>query len=143
MATTHELYDSGFLNLLDGTVQWDEDTITAVILSSDYSKDLSSHSTYGDVSGDEIDDDDYSPVEVTNKDISLSDGNVTYTSDDIDFGSDVSISGQYIVFLQGDPASLSDSDPLISVHDLGEEKSSTNSDFRLNAPSAWFEVSRN
>lgn len=142
---THELYDQGFYDLIGtNNIDWENDTIAAVLLSDSYNKDLSDHTTYSDVSDDEASDSDYSPVEVPNTSTSLSDGDVTFTSDDVVFGEDVSISGRYIVFIKGDPSDLSSDDPLISVHDLEETKSSTNSEFRLNKPSEghWFNVSR-
>ena len=141
MAITHDIYDSGLLGLADGSIDWDDASdVAAVLLDDSYSPDLSVHSTYGDLSG-EIDDADYSPQAVTGRAITLNGGSVDYTSDDVVFGSDVSIGARYIVFVQGDPSNLSSGDPLISVQDFGEMVSSTNAEYRVNMDGYWFRLS--
>lgn len=148
MATTHSIYDNALLGLADGSIRWGEDThIAAVLLTGDYSPDLETHSTYADLKDHEAEDSDYDPVAVEGRDVTLTeDGDdnsvVDYTSDDVVFASQGSMSGRYVAFVQGDPDNLSDSDKLISVHDFGEEVSSTNSEFRLNMQGYWFRLQR-
>lgn len=138
---THNVYESGLLGLADGAIDWDDaPDMAAVLLGPGYTPNLSGHSTYGDLTN-EITDADYDAQAVGNRDIALNNGDVDYTSDDVEFGSDVSIAAQYMVFVQGDPSNLQSTDPLVSVHDFGEEVSSTNSEFRVNMQSYWFRLS--
>lgn len=115
-------------------------------MEDSYTKDLSGDSTYSDISSHEADDSDYSPVSISNKTITLSSSgdDIEYSSDDIVFVNEGTIKGRYIVFVAGDASNLSSSDKLISIHDLGEAKASTDSEFRLNLPSDgyWFRSSK-
>ena len=146
MATIHDPYVNGVLGLADGDIDWaGAANVAAVLLTVDYTPDLSTHSTYSDLTN-EVTDADYSPALVDNRTIDLrnSDLPVDYRSDDIDFGSDVSIEAAYMVFVQGDPENLQAGDRLISVHTLNDDNgaqsvSSTNSEFRINEPdNGWF-----
>ena len=146
MATTHEAYVNGVLGLADGDIDWSgAANVAAVLLTVDYAPDLSTHSTYADLTN-EVTDADYSPVAVTTRAVDLRDGAlpVDYRADDVDFGTNVSIAAAYMAFVQGDPAALDAGDRLISLHTLNDDEgaqtvSSTNSEFRVNEPTnGWF-----
>jgi len=146
MATTHEMYVNGVLGFADGDIDWGGATnVAAVLLTDGYTPDLGSHSTYSDLTN-EVSDADYDPAAVANRSVALRAGDlpVDYRSDDVDFGSDVSIAAAYMVFVQGDPSNLGASDRIISIHTLNDDGgaqmvSSTNSEFRVNEPTnGWF-----
>ena len=140
MATSHDVYRQGLLGLADGDIDWDGATnIAAILLTAAHTPDLTTHSTFGDVSAHHVDDADYDPQAVTTRAVALDNGVVQYTADDVVFGTEVTISAQYMAFVVGDPANLQAGDRLISLHDFGEERSSTNATFRVNAPAnGWF-----
>lgn len=148
MALIHEAYKNGVLGLADGSIQWSNAVnVAAVLLDGTYTKNLDTHSTYGDISASEVTDADYSPVAVTTRTVSLDAGNypVQYNSDQVDFGSSVTIAAYYMVFVMGDPTNLLAGDRIVSIHtfndDAGvaQEVSSTNSDFKVNpSTNGWF-----
>jgi hypothetical protein len=142
MATTHDVYTNGLLALADGTVDWKNDTnIAAVLLKAAYEPNLGTHSTYSNVSANIVDDAGYVNQAVGTRNVELSGSDVDYTSDDVIYGTDVTIAAQYMVFVKGDPADLQAGDRLISLHDFSETKSSTNSTFRVNMDGRWFRLS--
>ena len=141
MAESHGVYVNGFRKMVDGTISWGSDSIAAVLLSADYTPDPVEHETWGDVSTYMVSSPDHSPVLVANRAVSLDSSNrVVFTSSDISWGSDVDIAAHYCVFVRGDPADLTSTDPLISLHDFGSVRESINSDFALLAPSYWFRI---
>ena len=141
MAEEHNVYPEGFRKMLDGTIRWANDQVAAVILGPEYEPDPENHTTWGDVSGFMTSSDDHSPVLVPNRAVSLdSEARVLFTSDDISWGSEVSIEGHYCVFVRGNPDDLSSTDPLISLHDFGTNRESVAADFTLLAPSYWIRI---
>jgi len=144
MATNHELYQDGLLGLADGDIDWNgAANFAAVLLTATYTPDLSTHSTYADLTN-EVTDADYSAQAITARDITLDAGDVQYAGSDVVFGSDVTIEAAYMAFVQGDPEALGATDRLVSLHTLsdGDNVSSTNSEFRVNAPAnGWFRLS--
>lgn len=138
----HSSYDNGKLGLANCSIDWANDAnFAAVLLGDSYTPDLSTHSTYGDLT-DEITDTDYSPVAVANRAVTLEgDGSISYTSDPVSFGTDVSISARYMVFVNGDPSNLQAGDAILSLHDFEEVKSSTNSEFSIQQDGSWFSLS--
>jgi len=133
MANEMVLYDSSYLSLFDGTHVWADITnVAAVLLAAAYTPDTAAHTDYSDVSANEVDDavqTDYAPVAVTGRSVSLTSDEIRYTCSKIDFGSTVSLEGQYIGIIAGDAASLNATDKLLGYIDLGEAKSSTNAEF--------------
>lgn len=111
-------YNSGLLALTNGSVSFESDNVYAVLLGSGYTPNLA-HDTYSDLTN-EVTDEDYDPVPLTNKSVSLSDDTVVYDADDVSFGSEVSIAARYIVFVVGDHAEPSAGDALLWYADLGE-----------------------
>lgn len=141
MAVTHDMYQQALLGIGDGSVDWKGGLVTAILLDDTYTPDLAAHGTLEDVSTHQIEDPDYAPVAVGNRDVVLNAGMVDFTSDDVSFGTEVSIAARYVVFVQGDAANLGSTDRLISVQDLGDMKSSTNSHFRLDMSGGyWFRL---
>ena len=135
-------YNSGKLRSLNGEIAH-TDTIVCVLLADTYTPDAT-HSTYADVSGSEIEDEDYDPQVVSNLAFTESAGTVTLDCDDISFGSDVSIEAKYAVFVRRDGASLAEGDFLLGYVDLntsGGTVSSTNSTFSVNTPNGVYEAS--
>ena len=150
MALVHEVYKNGVLGLANGDIEWENATsMAAVLLDGTYTKNLDTHSTYGDISSAEIDDEDYAPATVGSRTVSLNAGEypVQYDSDQVDFGADVSIAAYYMVFVQGDPTNLAAGDRIVSIHTFNDdggaqEVSSTNSDFKVNpSVNGWFGLS--
>lgn len=139
MAVTHSVYEQGHLGMMDGSIDWDGATnIAAVLLTGTYTPDLNTHSTYADLTN-EVADSDYSPVAITARSISNDAGIIRFRGSNADFGTNVSITAQYMVFIQGDPTALTSTDRIISLHDFGQSESSVNSDFRIEEPTnGWF-----
>lgn len=131
------LYDSGHLSFFDGTFAFATDTIVCVLLSDTYTP-ASTHSTYADISADEITDADYAVQTVANATVTQSSGTVTVTCDPVSFGSAVTISAQYAVLVRRASTALASTDLLVGYVDLnsgGGMVSSTNSEFTV-SPSA-------
>ena len=135
-----DVYESGALALLNGSVDFVNDTIQARLLNASYTPDAASDETWGDISANEIVDADYSPVNLSNMAISLQSGPlIRYDSDNISFGTDVTISAAIIVImkLQGTVANSE----LLFYADLdtgGGLVSSTNSDYAVSLPTNGF-----
>ena len=137
-------YNNGKLKSLDGGIDADTDTLVMVLLASGYTPDTAAHTTYADISGSEIGDADYSPQVISNAAFSESGGTVTFDSDDVSFGSSVSIEAKYAVVVRRDGASLASGDLLLGYVDLntgGGTVSSTNSTFSVNTPSGYYTAS--
>lgn len=138
----HQVYDNGFLGLLDGDIDWVTGPVTAVLLSSAYTPNISTHSTYADLTN-EITDPDYAPVAIGSRAINLDGANVDYDGGNAEFGDPVTITARYMVFVAGTAGALAGTDRLISLHDIESDASSTNAVWRITAPAAgWFSVSR-
>jgi len=138
-----ELYSSGKLSSLNGALDADTDTLVMVLLADTYTPAVT-HSTYADISADEITDTDYTPQLISAVTFSEASGTVTLDSDDVSFGSNVSITAKYGVIVRRDGASLASADLLLGYVDLdtsGGSVSSTNSEFTVRTPSGIYEAS--
>lgn len=121
-------YNAGLLALLNGSIAFGSDACYAVLLTDSYTP-SAAHDTYSDVSAVECADGDYDQVALTTKTVALNGTAVDFDSDDIDFGSAVTITARYIAILKGTAASPQGTDPLIWYNDFGSNKSSTNAQF--------------
>lgn len=145
-AGSFTFYNSGKLNSLNGSIDADTDTLVMVLLGSGYSPDVAAHTTYADISGSEIGDADYSPQVISGAAFSESAGTVNFDSDDVSFGTSVSITAKYAAVVRRDGASLASGDLLLGYVDLNTDSgtatvSSTNSDFSVNTPSGFYTAS--
>ncbi len=139
-------YNSGKLDIFDGTTDLDTDSVAVILLGSGYTPDVAAHASYSDVSANEIADADYTQQSLPTPAFSESAGTVTFDSGDISFGSNVSIEAKYAVFVKGTATSLVSGDPLIGYVDLDTSGtsatvSSTNSTFSVNTPNNIFTAS--
>ena len=141
MTNKLNLYDSAYLALFDGTMDWDGmANVAAVLCESAYTPDAAAHTSYSHLTNISATAD---KVAVTGRATNLVSGQIRYTADKISFGAEVSISGQYIALVAGDPANLQASDPLIGWIDLGETKTSENAEFSATpAAEGLFRISK-
>lgn len=129
------LYYPAHEDFWKGNIKFETDTIVCVLLGAGYTP-STAHSTYADVSANEIADADYSPQTVSGASVTGSGGVVTVTSNTVDFGSNVSIECKYIVYVKRSGASLAGTDTLVGYADLNTagtsaSVSSTNSEFKV------------
>lgn len=125
-------YDTGYSEIVDGTISWENDDITAVLLDGDYTPDRAAHTTYNDISGSEIEDADYAQVQIAGKAVDVNGTNIRVTHSAISFGSDVTISAKHLAYVAGEAGSLASGGRVIGVVDLnvgGGTLDSTNSDY--------------
>ena len=128
------LYPSLMENLLQGNYGdfTSSDYITVALLDGTGTFD-STHSLWTDVSDSEIADEDYSPVTLTNVTVTEDEGVVLLDSDDINFGTDVTITASHAVFY---------ADGNLIMHlDFEGEQSSENGTFQLEVPNGLIEWS--
>lgn len=140
MAT--KAYNSARLALADGTVEWATDSLYAILVDSGYTFDAA-HTTYSDVSSNEISDADYSPVDVSGASTSIVDtDDVLYDSDNISFGNPVSIdaSGGHMIILVGNEASPQAGDQLLFAREMESPSASTNSEFTVTTPNGVYRI---
>lgn len=130
-AGTFTLYNAGKLNLLDGDIEFDADTIVGVLVTSGYTP-AATHSTYADISANECADGDYAPVVLSSKTVTEGSGTVTVDAADVDYGSAVTITAKYIALVRRAGGSLVSGDLLLGYMDLdtgGGSVSSTTGNF--------------
>lgn len=139
-------YNTGKLNVLNGTVDLDGSTISAVLLGAGYTP-AATHSTYADISASVIADSDYAAQVLANKAVTNTSGTIKFDSDDVSFGTTVTITGKYLVLVHRAGGSLTGTDKLIGYVDLNTTSgsatvSSSNGPFSI-APDAngWFQAS--
>ena len=128
-----QLYDTG-IEVLIGN-DWVNDAFYAILLDVSYTP-SDAHSTYSDVSAAETTDVDYAPVALTGKTKSTVAGEARIDSDDLEFGTNVSISAAYVAVLKGTAAAPVAGDKLLFYGDLDTGSgnvSSTNSVFAARA----------
>lgn len=135
-------YNQGKLEVLDGTIAFGTANLYAILVSSSYTY-SAAHTTYSDVSANEIGDADYSPVDIASATVALSGSDVVYDCEDITFGASVTIdaSSGHLIVLQGDEAAPAAGDRLIFEFALGSGAASTNSEFTINTPNDLMVVS--
>lgn len=131
------LFNQGRLAALNGSIVLGTDAIAVALLTSAYTPDAL-HDTWADVSANECADVDYAQQALATQTITEAAGVVTYDSADVSFGSAVSITAKYAVFIKGTAGALVGTEPLLGYVDLdtgGGSVSSTNSTFSVNTPS--------
>ena len=124
------LYNTAKQYIVDGTVDLDNDTVKAVLLTTDHTP-AATDSTYADLDN-ECADADYSEQTIANPVFTENAGTVKYDADDVTFGTSVSIAARYIVLIHQAGGSLATTDKLIGYMDLddtGYNVRSTNSNF--------------
>ena len=137
------LYNSGKLNTINGTIDFDADTMVMILLGSGYTPDVATHITYADVSASEIADADYAPQVLGTAAVSEETGTVTVDSANVSFGDPVTIEAKYAAVVRRDGASLASGDLLLGYVDLNTDSgtatvSSTNSAFSVNTPNGYY-----
>lgn len=141
MATSaFTFYDSGKLAVLNGSVKLGTDSLVMALATATYTP-SAAHSTWADVSANEVADTDYAEKAITGAAVTIASGTVTFDSDDISFGTAVSITAKYAILVKGTAGSLVAGDAIIGYVDLnsgGGSVSSTNSTFSVNTPSGYF-----
>lgn len=137
------LFNSGKLGLMNRDIDWVNATVVGVLLSASYTPDLA-HDTYSDISGALSGSADYAPVALSNKAITQAGGTVKWDADDVNYGSAVSISAQYIALVVRAGGALAGTDVLIGYMALetAGAVSSVNSNFiaRWNATNGLMTV---
>ena len=123
-------------HLAKADVDCNSDTFKCVLTTSSYTP-AATHSTISDITN-ECADSDYSRQTLASVTVTETGGTVTFDSDDISFGSSVSITAKYAVIFDDTHAS----DALMCYVDLdtgGGSVSSTNSTFQItiNASGIW------
>lgn len=124
------LYNSAKKDIIDGTIDLDNDTVKAVLLTTDHVP-AATDSTYADLDN-ECADADYAAQTLANPVFTESAGTVKYDADDVSYGTTVSIAARYIVLVKQAGGSLASTDKLIGYMDLddtGYNVRSTNSNF--------------
>lgn len=125
-------------------ITWATDTIVAVLVDAAYTPNLT-HSTWNDVVANHSTGTNYAPVVVTGKTSARSGGTILWDCADVDFGSTVTITTKYIVFLKRAAGALATTDQLIGYCDLDNTTtsstvSSTNSVFVVNTTNGLFDI---
>ena len=141
------LYDTGKEALLTDNanqITWATDTIVAVLLGAGYTP-AATHSTWADVSAQHVTGTNYAPVVLTGKTSTRTGGTILWDCDDINFGSNVTVTGKYCDIVKRAGASLASTDQLIGYCDLENATtsatvSSTNSVFQVNTTNGLFDV---
>jgi len=125
-------------HLAKADVDMNGDTFKVLLTTSSYTP-AATHSTVSDITN-EVTDSDYSQQTLANITVNETGGTVTFDSDDISFGSAVSITAKYAVIYDDTHAS----DALMCYVDLDTSSgsasvSSTNSTFQItiNASGIW------
>ena len=136
------LYNSAKLGLFNGDLDLGSDTIAVALLGAGYTP-SAAHSTWADVSTQEITDGDYAEKALTGQSVTGGSGTVTVDSGDVSFGSTVTITAKYVVFVKGTAGSLTGTDKLVGYCDLDNTStsttvSSTSGAFSVNTPSGLF-----
>lgn len=147
-AGAFKLYDQGLLNLQEGDIDYSSGTIVAILVDETYTPNKATHSTYADVSADELaGGGDYAPVVLDGKTITILSGDeVLYDCDNISFGNPVTITGaKYCILVQRAGGSLAAGDLLLGFADLNTDNSSatvstTASVFSVNTPNGLFGI---
>lgn len=139
-----QLHDDALITLFsDATPQWDDaDADFAWALLSDAYTPSDAHTTWGDVSANEISYDDYSQQAVTTRSVDNNSGEAQFDSDPADFGDPVSMQAKYLVLVVGTAGSLASADKVIGTVDLddgGGSVTAANGEFKI-TPNAngWF-----
>lgn len=141
------LYNTGKEALLTDNanqITWASDTIVAVLLGAGYTP-AATHSTWADVSAQHVTGTNYAPVALTNKTSTRSGGTILWDCDDINFGSNVTVTAKYVAIVKRAGGALTGTDQIIGYCDLDNASgtatvSSTNSTFQVNTTNGLFDV---
>lgn len=141
------LYNTGKEALLTDNanqITWASDTIVAVLLGAGYTP-AATHSTWADVSAQHVTGTNYAPVALANKTSTRTAGTILWDCDDINFGSNVTVTAKYVAIVKRVGGSLTGTDQLIGYCDLENASgsatvSSTNSTFQVNTTNGLFDV---
>lgn len=141
------LYNSAFLGLHDRTINWKGTHMAAILCTEDYVPSLA-HATYQDIinDGNEVatgGGHDYEPKAVGTRDIIRNDDQIEWKSAAVEYGANVSISAQYLVLVEGNPADLQSTDKLIGYVDFGSTRTSTTAAFSYTPDGGvWYYTTR-
>lgn len=141
------LYNTGKEALLTDNanqITWATDTIVAVLLGSGYTP-AATHSTWADLSAQHVTGTNYAPVALTGKTSTRTGGTILWDCDDINFGSNVTVTAKYVAIVKRVGGSLTGTDQVIGYCDLDNASgsatvSSTNSTFQVNTTNGLFDV---
>lgn len=141
------LYNSGKEALLSDNanqITWATDTVVAVLLGSGYTPALT-HTTWADMSAQHVTGTNYAPVALANKTSVRTGGTILWDCDDINFGSNVTVTAKYIAIVKRAGGALAGTDQLIGYCDLDNTSgtatvSSTNALFQVSTPNGLFDV---
>lgn len=141
-------YDSALLALTRGRLDdLSARPVAATLLGPGYIPSPVSHSQWSDVAGEERTDADYSQQALSNAVFTLSDGIVTFTSDPVVFGTNVTLLNvRYLVLVAGSPDGLLTTDLLIGFQDLSQGGGTVESRaalFQITPPAGgWFTLAQ-
>jgi hypothetical protein len=132
-------YNSGLLGLVNGSIAFAMDPVYAALLTEAYVPDVE-HVLRSDVIANEVTDTGYAAKALTGKSVELIGIDVVYDSDDILFGTQVTISARWIVFIKGTVSSPTPDDKLIWYADPGLVLASEDAEFILRTPDGLYQV---
>lgn len=133
MAETAKLYNAAFTALANKEIDWGSDTIRVILLASTYTPNQSGHDYLDDVIAHEITATGYTPGGATlaNKTETYAGQVKRFDADDV-IWPEASITARFLVLVDFSPATNA-TRPLIAYTDFGEDKISTDADFKI----AW------
>lgn len=129
-------FNSGVTNLLNGSINYLNDNMQAMLLNNSYSPNVSTQQFVSDVVSYEVPSTGgYARVSLTGKTVTtLANGYTMLSCNNISFGSNVSITARYLLIFDGQPATAAQQ-PLVLYVDLNTGQTvpvmSSNSLFQL------------
>lgn len=134
------LYGGAIEAIAKGLIDLDSDTFKAKLLTSSYTPDTSTHVDISDLTNEVAGGGDYAEATLTGVSVTRDGTTVTFTSDPIDYGAEVSITAKYLAIY----SDTSSSDLLLGYVDLnagGGSATSSDGPFEL-SPHAdgWFTI---
>lgn len=131
------LYGSAIEKIAKGIIDLDSHTFKAKLLTSAYTPNASTHDEVADLTN-ECADGDYAEVTLASVTVTRTGTTVVFTSADLDWGAEVTLTAKYVAIYDDDVAG----DPLIGYADLNDagSASSTTGPFRVkpHATDGWF-----
>lgn len=132
--------------LTEAGTQWDTGTFAFALLDATYAQD-DTDTDWSDVSADEVTDPDYAQVAASGVSLVQSGNTVQFTTDNVSFGTNVTIEAKFLVCVAGTAGALAGTDKIIFTVDLDTTSSSstisvTSGVFILRASptTGWFEI---
>lgn len=129
------MYDSAMLEIADGSQDWITDNHYCVLLVSGYTPNGATHTTFADISANEVTDTDYTAQDMIGEAVDEpSAGTIRLDATDVSFGASVTITAKYAAVVVGTVAGKTGTDPLVGYVDLdtgGGSVSSTNGAFDI------------